>query len=147
MKEHIITVIGLLGGIFDCSVKYLLDSSNSIDSIGEIQVINQSASSLSAKRVGGTIMLKNTSTSSNYCYGAARNKTPIDINGYKYLYIEFDSYFYTTAYDSQKHANEVQLRLKPDLSNDTFTTPVSNNINIGTATITITAKDDSEKIK
>ena len=116
-------VLGLLGGIFDPSIKYLYDSSKGLDVIGDWQIINQSNASLSVSKTSDKqLVFKNTSDVTSYCYGCFRNKTPIDVRGYSYLYIHcVKSYFYTTEYDAAQHANKIRLYKNPDLSNDGYT--------------------------
>ena len=121
-KEHTLTGHGQLGGIFDPPIEYLFDSANSIDKIGTWQKFDQRYSSLSMSRTSsGDLLFKNTTRDTSYCYSQARNKTPIKIKSYNYVYIQCVKSVFSTSADQKGVPNRVAIYANPDMSNDSYT--------------------------
>jgi hypothetical protein len=123
----------MLGGIFDSPVKYLFDSENSIDLIGNWQKINQTNAATTISYTSDKqLIFKNSASSSAFCYGHTRNEIPINIKGYNYVYVHFTKFVYNyVSGNAVDNSNKIRIYVNPDLSNDTFEETVGTDIDIG----------------
>ena len=130
MIDSILMVLGMLGGIFDSPIEYIYDLESGIDKIGTWQAINQRDGETTARVDDDGIYFVNTAQTLTYCYGHTRNKTPIDIKSYNYVYVHFVNMDFKA---SAGEGNKIRIYVNPDLTNDDFPENAGT-VDIGTET-------------